>query len=134
MDDTQTSANANTDTDPLYSTMEQFVVYYLTSVYNRRIHHASRLWCSQWWKHAELCAKFSALWYAFEHLRLAGPEGMAKWFVQYADPIMEGLFNPNGPLRGCSEEHHRAVNEASDYRLPTCPYVSEHENKGEENG
>ncbi|MDO5722472.1 MAG: DUF4913 domain-containing protein [Actinomycetaceae bacterium] len=110
----------------VYASVVEFTEQYLAAVYDRPTHPQRRAWCAQWWAHGELFARFTALWTAWESLRLhGGPEGMAKWFVSYADPIMAVVFDPNGPLALCTAEEHRESKHAPDYRLPTLPVSPE---------
>lgn len=106
--------------DPMYPSVIDFVEEYLAAVYDRPTHPQRRAWCAHWWKHAELFTRFTALWTAWEFLRVhGGAEGMAKWFVSYADPMMSIIFDPNGPLAMCTAEEHRPSKHAPDCRLPT---------------
>lgn len=109
-------------TEPLYESVVDFTENYLASIYDRPTHPQRRAWCAQWWSHAELMARFTALWTSWEYLRIhGGPEAMAKWLVSYADPIMSVVFDPNGPLSQCTIETHRGSKHAPECKLPTVP-------------
>lgn len=95
-----------------YKTLSEFVEGYISHIYNRKRVGNAHYWCKKWWAHPEAAARLGALWHAWEHLRLADPnEGMARWFVQYGDPIMRELTSPNGTFYHCKDEEHRVVNE-----------------------
>lgn len=99
-----------------YETLDQFVEGYIAHIYNRKRVGAANFWCRKWWAHPEAVARLGALWHAWEYLRLAEPsEGIARWFVQYADPIMRELTSPEGTFKLCKDHEHRNVNEPEGY-------------------
>lgn len=106
-----TDANAR-----CYETLDQFVEGYIAHIYNRKRVGAANFWCRKWWAHPEAVARLGALWHAWEYLRLADPtEGIARWFVQYGDPIMRELTSPEGTFKLCNDDGHRNVNEPEEY-------------------
>lgn len=89
-----------------YSTLPEFVEKHLAHVYRREVSvrgsEKTKRWCPRWWDHGEALSRFEALWTAFEQLRLGdGPE-LAIWWVQYADPMMAAVLDPEGPFKYCS--------------------------------
>ena len=94
-----------------YPSVDQFVADYLAQTYRRKIPVAGRgvgpTWCAQWWRHPEAVSRLTALWRAWEHLRLDPATGMAVWWRDYADPTMRTLFDANGPFEGCTPEEHQ---------------------------
>lgn len=104
-----------------YPDLTAFVDDYLAIIYDLPLGNTKRAWCPQWWKHAGAYARLNALWLAWESMRSQdGPTGMAAWFVNYADPIMATVFDPEGPFKGCSPTHgHRRDGHNDDGKLPT---------------
>lgn len=94
-----------------YPSVDQFVAGYLIQTYRRKIPVAGRgiglTWCAQWWRHPEAVSRLTALWRAWEYLRLEPTTGMAVWWRDYADPTMRALFDPNGSFEGCTPEEHQ---------------------------
>ena len=71
-----------------------------------------RVWCPQWWRHAEAVARLEALWRAWEHLRQDAATGLSVWFRDHADHHMTILLDADGPFKGC------------DGRTPSIPSTS----------
>lgn len=106
-----------------FPTLNHFVNEFLARIYERSTDGAMK-WCPQWWVHDGAVFRFTALWQAWESMRLSeGPTASAKWLTYYGDPIMGQIFAPEGgPFEGCdptrghrSHEHHKGS------ALPTAP-------------
>lgn len=87
-----------------FATLDQFVQDQLVQLYRRSLEGRSRIWCPQWWRHAEAIARLEGLWRSWEHLRLDPALGMSTWLRDHADPHMAVLTDPDGPLKGCSSD------------------------------
>ena len=89
-----------------------------TELYSRDVGRGGRLWCPEWWKHAEAIYRLDALWRAWEHLRLDGSLGPSTWLRDHLDPHMAQLMSPDGPFKGCEPDRgHRSRST----RLPGDP-------------
>ncbi|MRH90544.1 DUF4913 domain-containing protein [Nocardia sp. SYP-A9097] len=103
----------------VYASVVEFVENYLSLVYRRDVTDSRRrVWCPEWWKHAEAMARLDGIWRAWEYLRRDGHTGLSVWFLDHADPQMRQLFDSEGPFKFCSP-----VNGHSD-RLPPLPSTS----------
>lgn len=113
-----------TDTEApttLYPNLNAWVEDFLALIYNRAP-GAGRAWCPQWWNHDEAYYRLDALWRAWEHNRVYdGPLGAATWLVNYADPLMTVLMQPDGCFKGCKDGEHRAFALNPGEKLPTEP-------------
>ncbi|MFH8789228.1 DUF4913 domain-containing protein [Streptomyces roseoverticillatus] len=84
-----------------------FVTGYLAHTIRRPLDGTSATWCPRWWDHPEAGARLSALWLAWEQLRLDPMLGMSTWWVQHADPHLQVLMDPKqGPFAACSPKGH----------------------------
>lgn len=90
-----------------FPTVYAFVDEYLAHVYateiREQIGHVK--WCARWWEHTEAMARLTALWQAFEVLRLEPGTGMSVWFRDHADPCMSALMNAQGTFGACPAGH-----------------------------
>jgi hypothetical protein len=107
----------------LYPDLATWVEDFLSMIYERPTISGRRTWCPQWWAHAEAVYRLQSLWLSWEHMRVNdGPVGAATWLVNYADPIMNVLFDPEGPFNGCTlERGHSEERPHEDGRLPCWP-------------
>ncbi|MFY0408701.1 DUF4913 domain-containing protein [Solicola sp. PLA-1-18] len=108
-DVTTPQARPQAPTQNHFPDVTAFVEVYLSQVYARH-HHATTpfKWCPWWHRHPEAYSRLTALWQAFEALRLDPGVGGATWWTTYADPIMTELTSPTGPFHACSTEKHTA--------------------------
>ena len=53
-----------------YLTLEEWVHEWLFPVYRRSVLGHDRVWCPQWWRHAEAVARLESLWRAWEQTGL----------------------------------------------------------------
>ncbi|MDO5049363.1 MAG: DUF4913 domain-containing protein [Actinomycetaceae bacterium] len=106
-----------------YPNLDAFVRDFLSTIYDRALPKGRMTWCPQWWKHAEAVYRLQALWLSWEYMRVnEGPVGTVQWLVSYADPIMNVLFDNDGPFKGCSVEGgHRELRPHPGGRLPCDP-------------
>jgi hypothetical protein len=107
----------------LYPDLNAFVTDLIACIYERPLPNGRRTWCPQWWKHDEAVYRLQALWTAWEYMRVNdGPTAAATWLVNYADPIMNALFDAEGVFKGCSvEKGHRDDRPHEDGKLPCDP-------------
>lgn len=104
-----------------FPTLDHFVNEFLCRIYERSTDGAMR-WCPQWWVHDGAVFRFTALWQAWESMRLSeGPTASAKWLTYYGDPIMGQVFaSDGGPFEGCDPARgHRTHENHKDSALPT---------------
>jgi hypothetical protein len=99
----------------VYASVVEFVEGYLTLVYRRVVDDTIRVWCPEWWQHAEAVVRLDALWRTWEYYRLDGRTGLSVWLLDHADPHMRQLFDPDGPFHGCSVQKGHAN------KLPPLP-------------
>ena len=88
-----------------YLTLAEWVAEWLVPVYRRSILGHDRVWCPQWWRHAEAVARLESLWRAWEHLRQDPAIGLSVWFRDHADHHMAVLLDADGPFKGCDGRH-----------------------------
>ena len=102
-----------------FPTVKEFVEDYVIELYRREvsIRNAPEHWCPLWWVHGEVVARFEALHMAFEHLRHGEETELAAWWLVYFDPMMERIFDKEGPFKYCS------VAEGHSGKLPKLPVV-----------
>lgn len=98
-----------------YLTLAEWVGEWLFPVYRRSVLGHDRVWCPQWWRHAEAVARLESLWRAWEHLRQDAATGLSIWFRDHADHHMTILLDSDGPFKGCDGHH-------SDHPLDQLPH------------
>jgi hypothetical protein len=86
------------DPQPVYASLNEFVRDYLRVVYAREIDGERRVWAAQWWNYPEAFVRLSALWRAWEMLRLDPATGLSVWLKDHADHHMPILMSPDGPF------------------------------------
>lgn len=110
--DEDASQDADTSDEPklFFPNLEVFVTDFLVNHYARPLdpmgHDKEFTWCSSWWAHTEAVSRLSALWRAWETLRMDEGTGMADWWRNHADPTMRALFYSKGPFKGCTATKH----------------------------
>ncbi|WP_280484499.1 DUF4913 domain-containing protein [Nocardia cyriacigeorgica] len=91
---------------PRFQNVEEFVNEYVVQVYMREVcaprSEDTYRWCPRWWEHAEVLARFEALWPAFEHLRNGATTEQSEFWLYHLDPHMAQILNPQGPFKYCS--------------------------------
>ena len=106
-----------------YLTLEEWVEEWLFPVYRRSVLGHDRVWCPQWWRHAEAVARLESLWRAWEHLRQDAATGLSVWFRDHADHHMTILLDADGPFKGCDGRHSDRPLDAAAARPATRGHV-----------
>lgn len=102
---------------PWFADVFAFVDGYLVHTYARQTTGPSAMrWCPAWHRHPEAVARLTAMWRAFEELRLDPGAGPSSWWLNHVDPMMAALTTPDGPFRECGPTQHRLQP-----LLPTVP-------------
>lgn len=115
-------ATAQTEEEPpelAYPSMDAWFSDFFVELYQRDLGASSRLWCPQWWLHAEAIYRLDALWRSWEHLRRDGALGPSTWLRDHLDPHMAQLMSPDGTFKGCDPD--RGHRRRRDARLPGVP-------------
>lgn len=90
---------------PCYANLHDFFGEYLAPMIRRR-DGGGRRWCSEWWRHPEAVARLTALWHAWETLRLEGGTAMSDWWIHHFDPHFFVLADAErGPFQACGDGH-----------------------------
>lgn len=105
-------ADATTAREPVYPAVEDWVTKYFLPMFRRTLGGEYR-WCGQWWQHGEAISRLTALWHAWEVLRLQPGTGIATWYRDYLDQQLPVLMGARGPFYQCSETVHREPHEAA---------------------
>jgi Domain of unknown function (DUF4913) len=63
-------------------------------------------WCEYWWDHTEAVVVLTALWRAWETMRLDRDTGMVKWLAYFAYPLTHELWSGGSTFRSCSVTAH----------------------------
>jgi hypothetical protein len=67
---------------------------------------SGRVWCPEWYRHAQALSRLDSIWRAWEHLRFDPALGMSNWWLHHADPHMRALTDPiDGPFARCANGH-----------------------------
>ena len=90
---------------PFYSHVEEFVTERFVPMFPRPLGGQFR-WCARWWEHAEAISRFTALWHAWEMLRLEPGVGTATWYREHLDHQLPIIMGERGPFYQCTEEQH----------------------------
>ncbi|NAZ84622.1 DUF4913 domain-containing protein [Kineococcus sp. T90] len=119
---TQGTGKGEAEPQLQYDSVVDFVTDFLAPTYGRAL-SSSRIWCPQWWSHAEALYRLDALWRSWEHLRMDAATGSSVWLRDHADHHMAVLMSDSGPFKGCSpEKGHRQRDPDNDWStLPLAP-------------
>jgi hypothetical protein len=98
--------------EPVYLAVEDWVIDYFLPMFRRTLGGDFR-WCTQWWQHGEAISRLSALWHAWEVLRLQPGTGIATWYRDHLDHQLPILMGARGPFYQCSETAHREPHQAA---------------------
>ncbi|MEU5993332.1 DUF4913 domain-containing protein [Spirillospora sp. NPDC047418] len=115
MSDPAPSADTGKRRESLYPDVTAWVSEHFVPMYRRTLGGEFR-WCAEWWRHGEAISRLTALWFAWEAMRLQGATGMALWYRDHQLPV---LLGPRGPFYQCTENEHLAPHEARLVAVPT---------------
>src|SRR5262249_30334460 len=110
--------------EPVYTAVEDWVLDYFLPMFRRTLGGEFR-WCAQWWRHSEAISRLSALWHAWEALRLQPGTGIAAWYRDHLDHQLPILMGARGPFYQCSEAAHREPREAAARPAPDAWWDAE---------
>ncbi|MBO2447142.1 DUF4913 domain-containing protein [Actinomadura barringtoniae] len=102
---------------PCYPTVEAWVTEHFLPMYRRTLGGEYR-WCAQWWLHAEAISRLTALWYAWESMRLQGASGIGLWYRDHLDHQLPVLLGARGPFYQCTEQQHLEPHQAITQPVP----------------
>jgi len=97
--------------EPVYAALEDWLTGYFLPMFRRTLGGEYR-WCHQWWQHGEAISRLTALWHAWEVLRLRPGTGIATWYRDHLDHQLPILMGARGPFYQCSETTHREPRQA----------------------
>jgi hypothetical protein len=103
--------------EPFYTAVEDWVTDYFLPVFRRALGGEYR-WCGQWWRHDEAISRLTALWHAWEVLRLQPGTGIAAWYRDHLDHQLPILMGARGPFSQCTQAAHRQPREAAAIPAP----------------
>lgn len=92
--------------EPVYFGVEDFVTDYLAANINRKLSTKpgkGLMWDAYWWRHDEVVARLTALWFAWEeaYANTDDAAAVSAWWIQHCEPHMRVLFDgETGPMSG----------------------------------
>ena len=98
--------------EPEFTELEDWLAEYFLPMFRRTLGGEYR-WCRQWWRHGEAISRLTALWHAWEVLRIQPGTGIAHLVPRAPRPPAPVLLGARGPFYQCSEEAHREPHEAA---------------------
>ncbi|MCX5246771.1 DUF4913 domain-containing protein [Streptomyces sp. NBC_00201] len=89
-----------------YGNVNEFVVDRLVYLLTPPAPASGRVWCTEWYRHAQALSRLDSLWRAWEMLRFDPSLGMSNWWLHHADPHWAALTDPvTGPFAQCVGGH-----------------------------
>jgi hypothetical protein len=90
-----------------YGNVAEFVTDRLAYLLPSPTPGSGRVWCPQWYRHAQALSRLDSMWRAWEMLRFDPALGMSNWWLHHADPHWRALTDPvTGPFAYCVDGHH----------------------------
>ncbi|NKU56518.1 DUF4913 domain-containing protein [Rhodococcus hoagii] len=96
---------------------------YLSVAINRKISPkpgSGLCWDAHWWRHSEVVARLTALWWAFEGRpppQQRGPDRHVRVVVDHASPTSRSCSDgESGPMSGASRKAHGSATDRSSAR------------------
>lgn len=89
-----------------YPNVAEFVSDRFIYLVSKPTPESGRVWCAEWYRHAEALSRLDSLWRAWETLRWDGMLGISSWWTHHVDPHMRALTDPlTGPFARCADGH-----------------------------
>ncbi len=96
----ETASAPEPENQLLFPNVEVFVRVHLSVIYARDVGPQATLrWADDWWRYPEVVSRLTAIWRAWEHLRLDPATGMSVWWRDHADPHMNIILSGTGPFK-----------------------------------
>ncbi len=93
-------------TNLYYGNVNDFVTDRFIYFIPRPTPGSGRVWCPEWYRHAQALSRLDSIWRAWEHLRFDPALGMSNWWVHHVDPHIRALLDPDvGPFGNCVNGH-----------------------------
>jgi hypothetical protein len=90
----------------LYGNVNEFVTDRFIHLVPRPAPGSGRVWCPEWYRHAQALSRLDAVWRAWEHLRFDPAMGLSHWWLHHVDPHLRVLMDPDlGPFGRCADGH-----------------------------
>ncbi|MBB6439516.1 DUF4913 domain-containing protein [Streptomyces candidus] len=100
--------NAARPAELFYANVHEFVTDRLIYFIPRPAPGSGRVWCPDWFAHAQALSRLDSIWRAWENLRFDPALGMSNWWLHHADPNLRALMDPvTGPFGRCLDGHER---------------------------
>ncbi|RRS01233.1 DUF4913 domain-containing protein [Glycomyces terrestris] len=94
------------ESELFYGNVNEFVEDRFVYFVNLPAAGSGRVWCPEWYRHAQALSRLDSLWRAWEHLRFDPALGMSAWWTQHLDPHWRALTDPvTGPFVNCVGGH-----------------------------
>jgi len=93
---------------PVFGTVEDWAESYFLPMFRRKQGGQYR-WCARWWAHAEAVSRLTALWRAWEAMRLEPATGISDWYSAHLDYHLPILLGPDGPFCQCDRSVHQEL-------------------------
>lgn len=120
---TPTTVSAEAGSEPeaslVFHSAEEWLTQWLLTVWTRPTGGPDTLWCPEWWRHPEAVVRVTAMWTAWEHLRLDPSTGASVWWRDHGDYHLRVLHASDGPFVGCSPRDGHTGRPVAD--LATAP-------------
>ena len=103
---TPAAPGTSTESDapqPKFDSVDDWIGGYFLPVVRRRLGGQYR-WCARWWAHAEAVSRLTALWRAWEAMRLEPATGVGDWYSAHLDHHLTILLGPDGPFCQCDSK------------------------------
>ncbi|MEU1405139.1 DUF4913 domain-containing protein [Streptomyces sp. NPDC005728] len=101
-------ANAARPGELWYPNVAEFVSDRFIYLVSRPTPESGRVWCPEWYRHAQALSRLDSVWRAWENLRWDPGLGMSSWWTHHADPHMRALTDPvTGPFARCVDGHRQ---------------------------
>lgn len=98
--------NAARPTELLYKNVNDFVTDRFIYFVPRPTPESGRVWCPEWYRHAEALSRLDSVWRAWEMLRFDPATGLSNWWLRHVDPHLRALMDPvTGPFARCVDGH-----------------------------
>ncbi len=118
--------------EPAFESVEEWVSGYLAVVVNRNISTQpgrGLSWDARWWRHPEVVARLTALWWAFEGARERSSEdrsAMSGWWVDHCEPHLRVLLDSeSGPMSGARQDGTWFGHPPLGYKPPEADWVAD---------